>query len=393
MKRALLLRGRPATGGGPVDVTLEGERIARIAPAKTGGSRPDLGGADFLLCEGFLDLQVNGFAGVDFNRPALTPEELRRALAALWRHGVTRFLPTVITASPTNMCATLAALARACEEDPVLSHAIPALHLEGPFLAPEDGPRGAHPATHVRDPDWDLFQRLQGAGRGRIGLVTLAPERPGAIGLIWQLRQAGVAVGLGHTDAAPEEIDQAVAAGAQLSCHLGNGAHAVLPRHRNYLQKQLATDSLLASIIVDGHHLPDFVVQNIVRCKGVERILLVTDAMAAAAAPPGRYRMGEVLAEVGPDGYVRLPGTPYLAGSALTMERAVENAARFAGVPLGQAIGWATVTPRRLFPAWEGGLTVGAPAELLLLREGPPLSVEATVTRGEVVYRSGGGEG
>jgi N-acetylglucosamine-6-phosphate deacetylase len=373
-----------------VDVTLQGDRIARIAPAGSAASGPDLGGTDCLLCEGFLDLQVNGFAGVDFNRPGLGAEELRRALASLWRHGVTRFLPTVVTASPAAMRATLAAIATACDEEPLLAHAIPGIHLEGPFVAPEDGPRGSHPAAHVRDPDWDLFRGLQAAARGRIVLVTLAPERPEAIGLIWQLRQAGIVVGLGHTDAAPDDIDRAVAAGAQLSCHLGNGAHALLPRHRNYVQKQLATDALLASIIADGHHLPDFMVQNIVRCKGTERIILVTDAMAAAAAPPGRYRLGEVLAEVGPDGYVRLPGTPYLAGSALTMERAVENAARFAGVPLGEALGWATAAPRRLFPAWEGGLAVGAPADLLLLREGPPLGLEATVVQGAVAYRRQG---
>ncbi len=196
-------------------------------------------------------------------------------------------------------------------------------------------------------------------------------------------------VGIAHTDAKETDIDQAVEAGAQISCHLGNGAHAMLPRHRNYIQKQLATDALMASLICDGHHLPSYVVKNMMRCKGAERIVLITDAMAAAAAPPGTYRLGEVLAEVGPDGYVRLPGTPYLAGSALTMERAIENTARFAGLPLDHALRLANRQPRTLFPDLGDGVVPGGRADLVVLREGPPLNVVATIVEGEVVYQEG----
>jgi N-acetylglucosamine-6-phosphate deacetylase len=240
----------------------------------------------------------------------------------------------------------------------------------------------------VRDPDWETFCRLQEAAGGHIRLVTLAPELPGALDLIERLRAAGVVVAIGHTDATEADIDAAVQAGAQLSSHLGNGAHAVLPRHRNYIQKQLATDGLLASIIVDGHHLTDYFVKNVVRCKGPERVILVTDAMAAAGAPPGMYRLGEVLAEAQPDGVVRLPGTPYLAGSALTMDRAVANVRRFAGVTLAQALAMATEHPRRLWPEWPGGLTPGAPANIVLLRDGERLEVLETIVAGETVYRA-----
>jgi len=205
--------------------------------------------------------------------------------------------------------------------------------------------------------------------------------------VIWQLRQAGITVGIGHSDAKETDIEQAVDAGAQISCHLGNGAHAMLPRHRNYIQKQLATDALMASLIVDGHHLPAYVVKNMIRCKGVDRVILVTDAMAAAAAPPGRYRIGEVLAEVGSDGYVRLPGTPYLAGSALTMDRAIENAARFAGLALEDALRLANRQPRTLFPEAGTGIASGERADLVVLREGPPLTVVATIVEGEVVFQ------
>lgn len=389
MSSSLVLCGRLQQGAAPVEILVAGKRVEAIRPARVGGAGPAVGGPDCLITEGFLDIQVNGFAAVDFNRPDLTTAELTRATEAMWQSGVTQFLPVVITAPVTTMLATLAAIARAREEAPILRRAIPGIHLEGPFLAPDDGPRGAHPADSVRDPDWDLFRQFQDAARGLIRFVTIAPERPGAIDLISQLRRDGIVVGIGHTDAKGIDIDRAVEAGAQISCHLGNGAHAMLPRHRNYIQKQLATDALMASLIADGHHLPSYVVKNMIRCKGLDRVILITDAMAAAAAPPGQYRLGEVLAEVGPDGYVRLPGTPYLAGSALTMERAVDNAARFAGLALEDAVQLATRRPRALFAEPGVGVAPGERADLVVLREGPPLTVVATIVEGEVVYQQG----
>jgi N-acetylglucosamine-6-phosphate deacetylase len=384
-----VVQGRLQHGAPPVEIAVADGRVEAVRPLTTAAAMSTVGGPDCLVTEGFLDIQVNGFAAVDFNRPELTVEDLIRATQAMWRSGVTQFLPVVITAPVKNMLGTLAAIARAREQAPILRRAIPGIHLEGPFLAPEDGPRGAHPADSIRDPDWGLFQQFQGAASGLIRLVTIAPERPGAIGVIWQLRQAGIVVGIGHSDAKEADIDQAVEAGAQISCHLGNGAHAMLPRHRNYIQKQVATDALMASLISDGHHLPSYVVKNMIRCKGAERVILITDAMAAAAAPPGKYRLGEVLAEVGPDGYVRLPGTPYLAGSALTMERAVENTARFAGLPLDDALRLANRQPRKLFPDLGDGVVRGGRANLVVLREGPPLTVEVTIVEGEIVYRKG----
>ena len=387
MSTPLVVQGRLQRSAAPVEIVIGRGRIEAVRPPTPAAAGAAVGGPDYLVTEGFLDIQVNGFAGVDLNRPALTTEDMIRAARAMWRSGVTQFLPTVITAPVANMLGTLAAIARAREQEPILRRAIPGIHLEGPFLSPEDGPRGAHPAASIRDPDWDLFRKLQEAAGGLIRLVTMAPERPGAIGVISQLRQAGIVVGIGHTDAKDTDIDRAVEAGARLSTHLGNGAHAMLPRHRNYIQKQLAVDALVASLISDGHHLPSYVVKNMIRCKGVDRVILVTDAMAAAAAPPGNYRLGEVLAEVGPDGYVRLPGTPYLAGSALTMDRAVENAARFAGLTIEDALRLANRQPRMLFPDMGAGIRPGERADLVVLREGPPLTVVATVVEGEVVYQ------
>src|SRR5262249_12675635 len=148
----------------------------------------------------------------------------------------------------------LRTLGAACDTDPELAHATPAFHLEGPYISAEDGPRGAHPSAHVRPPDWEEFCRLQEAAGGRIRLVTLAPEREGALGVIERLVATGVVVALGHTAATGRQIHDAISAGARLSTHLGNGAHAVLPRHPNYIWEQLAADELWASIICDGHH-------------------------------------------------------------------------------------------------------------------------------------------
>lgn len=387
MSRPLVVRGRLDVAQDYVDVSLQDGQIRAVTPATAREDGPLVGDADCLLSEAFLDIQVNGFATVDFNRPELTAADLRHATEAMWHHGVTRFFPTLITAPILAMQDTVRTIAEAREQDPVLAHAIPAIHLEGPFISPTDGPRGAHPVGAVRDPDWDLFCRLQESSSGLIRLVTLAPERPGAIELIRRLREAGITVAIGHTDATEAHIDLAVEAGAQLSTHLGNGAHAVLPRHRNYIQKQLATDALMASVIADGHHLPDYFIKNLIRCKGTDRVVLITDAMAAASAPPGNYQVGEVLAEVGPDGYVRLPGTPYLAGSALTMDRAVENTARFAALPLEETIRLATRQPCRLFPDLGAGVAPGQMADLVVLRAGPPLTVVATIARGKLVYR------
>ncbi len=385
-----VIQGRLEPGGQVRDIRVGGGRIAGVTPAADPPAAALTGEPACIASEAFFDLQVNGFGGVDFNRSGLTGEELLRATRAMWTHGVSQFLPTVITASLDSMARTLAAIRQAREENAALARAMPGIHLEGPFVCPQDGPRGAHPRVHVCDPDWDTFCCLQDAAGGLIRLVTLAPERPGALDLIGRLRAAGAVVAIGHTDATEADIDSAVKAGAQLSTHLGNGAHATLPRHRNYVQKQLATDGLLASIIVDGHHLTEYFVKNVIRCKGPERVILITDAMAAAAAPPGIYRLGEVLAEAQPDGAVRLPGTPYLAGSALTMDRAVDNVRHFAGIPLGQALAMATRHPRLLWPDLPGGLTPGAPADIVLLRDGERLEVLETIVAGETVYRAAG---
>lgn len=287
---------------------------------------------------GFFDLQVNGFAGVDFNVPC-TPEQLQYAIEAQRKTGVTQFLPTLITSSFDNFASCARALVN------FASDAMPGIHMEGPYISPEDGPRGAHPRAHVIAASIEDFKRRHDAASGKIVLVTLAPEVPNAIALIEYLVAANIKVAIGHTAATPEQIRAAIKAGATLSTHLGNGCANLLPRHPNFLWEQLATDELWASFIVDGHHLPATTVKAMMRAKTLERTILVTDAIAAAGCAPGVFELGGVTVELSADGRVAEPGKPWLAGSSLTMECAVANTVKFTGLPIDDVLPMASTRP------------------------------------------------
>ncbi len=288
---------------------------------------------------GLVDLQVNGFAGVDFGDPRATPDDVLRAVAAIGATGVTRFLPTLITSSLQTFAACVRTLLRAGHP------AIAGIHMEGPYISPDDGPRGAHAREHVRGADVDDFRRRQDAAEGRIRLVTLAPEVQGSLPLVEHLVGAGVRVAIGHTAANRAQIQDAVAAGATLSTHLGNGCAGTLPRHPNLLWEQLGEDRLLASFIVDGHHLPPATVRSMIRAKTPARTILVTDAMAAAGMPPGVYTIGGQKVELDATGRVAAPGASNLAGSALALPAAIGNTVRFTGLPLEDVIPMATTRP------------------------------------------------
>ena len=290
---------------------------------------------------GFFDLQVNGFAGVDFNDPGCALEQLQHATEALKATGVTRYLPTLITSS-------FAAFSRCARKFADLStFAVFGIHMEGPYISPLDGPRGAHPREHVIQASIDDFKRRQEAACGRIVLVTVAPEVRGAIPLIEYLASQNVRVGLGHTAASAIQIQDAISAGATLATHLGNGCAEMLPRHPNVIWEQLAADELLATFIADGHHVPASTIKVMVRGKTPSRSMLVTDATAAACGAPGFYTVGEARFELSMSGRAAVPGTPYLAGSALTMPEAVANAARFTGLSFSQVLPMATTQPAR----------------------------------------------
>jgi N-acetylglucosamine-6-phosphate deacetylase len=324
---------------------------------------------DTWIAPGWIDLQVNGFAGVDYNSPETTVEDVERSIRALFATGVTRFFPTVITASPDVMAGALRRLALS-RERLSCGGAIEGFHVEGPHIAAEDGPRGAHPRHWVRPPDLDEFHRWQEAAEGRVRMVTLSPEWPEAPHYIERIVEEGIVVAIGHTAATTAQIGDAVSAGATVSTHLGNGTHAVLPRHPNYIWDQLAEDRLMAGFIADGIHLDARFLKVALRAKGLERSLLVTDASAPAGAPPGRYRLGEQQVDLTAEGRVVLAGTEKLAGSALSMDRAVENVARMSGLSLPDAVRLATINPAKAagIQGRGRGLVPGERADMVQFR-------------------------
>jgi N-acetylglucosamine-6-phosphate deacetylase len=354
-----------------------------------------IGSGDLWLGPAFFDIQVNGFAGVDLNSGRVTLEELEQVMVKLREKGVALFCPTIITNSFEHMAACFRAIAQVCHNSRI-AQAIPALHMEGPYISPQEGPRGAHPLEHIRTPSWDEFQRLQECAQGLIGMLTLAPELDGAISLTEKLTDSGVAVAIGHTAAGSKDIQAAIRAGAKSSTHLGNGSHAVIPRHDNYIWEQLASDELWASFIVDGHHLPPSVVKCLVRAKGINRSILTSDAIVAAGMPPGKYRLGDTEVVVSPELRVEradTAGSGYLAGSALDLLRGVENVVRFTGVSLEEAIRMASLNPATLMGITErlGKIEAGREANLIVFQWDEVtkrLSLKYTIHQGEVVYKA-----
>lgn len=298
---------------------------------------------------GLCDLQVNGFAGIDYNNANLRAEDLSRSLETMRRTGVTLCLPTVITSSTAHFSKCVAGLQQI--EDATIA----GLHMEGPYISPVDGPRGAHPLEHVADASVDDFERRQEAAQGKIKLVTLAPEVPGAMKLIEHLVAKKIVVAIGHSNADTASIQDAVTAGATMSTHLGNGCHSTMDRHHNILWPQLAEDRLSAGIIVDGHHLPKPVVQAMVKAKCIERSVLVTDAVAAAGAPPGIYQLGNFEVELNAAGRVNQVGASNLAGSALTLDQAVARTSAWCELPLETAWEMASTLPAKIISTLPRG--------------------------------------
>ena len=301
---------------------------------------------------GLVDIQVNGYAGLDFNGDPdrWTAEAWRDAAERMRNRGVVTALPTLVTDDPDRMVDRARRYAELVEEDGRLGEHYPRLHVEGPFVSPEDGPRGAHPREHCTTPTEypELLEDLHRVSGKRLALFTLAPELDGAMEVIERCAELRICPAIGHTGAARETLERAVRTGARLSSHLGNGSHQKLPRLDNYVQTQLADDRLMASFIGDGHHMPFSTLQNFLRAKTPARSILITDAIPAAELGAGRYRFGGQQVEVNEQGRAAPPGAPHLAGSTLTMDRAVLNVARHCHIPWQEAWAMASTHPADL---------------------------------------------
>ena len=326
----------------PMIIEFEGGQVNRVDEVESDSA------STLWYAPVFIDIQINGFQGINFSESKrLTVDDVAKVVGTLRSHGVGYFLPTVTTSSFDNIHRSFETLSASCQ-NPDVARSIPGFHLEGPYISSEDGPRGAHPLEHARAPSWDEFQRWQEAANGMIKLVTLAPELPGAISFIEKLRRKNIIPAIGHTNAETHDIENAVEAGAVLSTHLGNGAHAMIRRHPNYIWDQLANDNLTASLIPDGFHLPPNVLKTMIRAKGIEKSILVTDAVTVAGLEPGEYIAGGKAVELTADGVVKLSGTDYLAGAALKMSDGIFNTAQFAEIEPRTAIEMASYHPYRL---------------------------------------------
>jgi N-acetylglucosamine-6-phosphate deacetylase len=299
---------------------------------------------DFCLwiTPGLFDLQINGISGINFSRPGVSTEELARADRLIREHGVSRYCPTLITASRETTLSALSAF-----DDAWRAGALGAawgIHLEGPWISPEDGSRGIHQLRFVREPDpkeLAVFQRQSG---GRIRILTVAPERPGAEALIRAASRDGITVSLGHTCAEPSDIEMAVRAGARMSTHLFNGCARMMGRHSNVIYSQLAEDSLYACFIADGHHVPFPTLRIGIRAKGATRSILVSDIVHLSGLPEGEHEMEGNRVELR-DGGLWVKGSWQLSGAARTLEQDVELLARQAEPGIEQALLMATRNP------------------------------------------------
>lgn len=267
---------------------------------------------------GFIDIQLNGFKGVNFSAPDLTLDQVRMATRELVKAGTTAYCPTVITSPLDNYKHSLPILATAMRDKELKPHLL-GIHMEGPFISPIEGARGAHPPEHIIKPDVDTFKRFQELADGNIVLLTLAPEVEDAMALIRYATENGTVVSMGHHLAEDTVMEEAVQAGVRVCTHLGNGLPNMINRHQNPLWWQLACDDLAGIFVTDGHHLPGDYIKVALRSKTAKRFVVVSDASHLAGMAPGTYDFNGHPAVLAPNGRIAFKDTPYLAGSSATM--------------------------------------------------------------------------
>ena len=274
------------------------------------------------MANGWIDLQINGYGGVDFNSAGLTVEMVKAVTRRIAADGTAGFLRTLVTGDPASVCANLRTIAEARRSNAECRERILGIHLEGPFISPEPGAVGSHQVEWVRPPDPVLFDRYLEAANGAVRLVTVAAEIDGMPAFVKAIVERGIAVSLGHQMAAtPADIEPCLAAGAKAFTHLGNGIPNMIPRHDNIVMTALAEDRASVMFIPDGHHLPDTMLKVYCRAVPLERLIAVSDAQYPAGLPPGEYDVIGVHARLEPDGLLWNPARNCLVGATTPMAK------------------------------------------------------------------------
>ncbi len=370
----------------PVSIEIKDGKIVSVQPIDklSDESHP------LFIAPGLIDNQVNGFAGVSFcfGGGELNKEGILKATRELWGKGVTTYLPTLTTNSKKVLLRNFTLLANT-KNDEALRGSIPGFHLEGPYVSPEDGYRGAHPLKYVHKPDWQEFMELYEASGRNILTITVAPELEGAMEFIRKCTALGITVAIGHHNATKATVDEAVANGAKISTHLGNGCANMINRHNNPLWPQLANDQLIASIICDGFHLRDEEIAVFYKVKGPEKTIITSDVTGFAGLPPGNYKNeeGETI-ELTKEGMLRYPAQNVLYGSASPISRGVTHIMKVTGCSLGEAIQMASTNPAKLYGLTDrGSIEPGKRADLILFELGDSeLTIRKTWVAGNLVY-------
>jgi N-acetylglucosamine-6-phosphate deacetylase len=370
----------------PVSITITEGRITSIKRIK---KLPE-GNQSFYISPGLIDNQVNGFAGISFTFGGgeLTAEGVKKATQELWKTGVTTYLPTLTTNSYELLKKNFTILGTIID-DPALHGSIAGFHLEGPYISPVDGFRGAHPLKYVRKPDWNEFISLYEASGNNIIQVTVAPETEGAIEFISKCVEKGIVVALGHHNASAGQITEATDHGARIATHIGNGCANMINRHNNPLWPQLADDRLMISIIGDGFHLLPEEIRVFYKAKGIERTIITSDVTGYGSLPPGKYvtEEGDSI-ELTTAGMLRYPAQNVLYGSASPIKKGVGNVMIVTGCSLSDAIQMASTNPARLYNLDDRGtIEPGKRADLILFQIiDNELVIKQTYVGGNLVY-------
>lgn len=365
--------------GKMLEITVQDEEIIQVKETKKEKT-------PFFVGPGLIDLQINGINGIDFNNPSLSVEDIIIATQYVLSQGITSFFPTVITNSDENIVSILQTINAACTKGFLVNECIAGIHLEGPFISLKEGAKGAHDEKFIKAPDWDLFKKFQDAAGGKIKIITLAPEWEGAGSFIEKCRENGVLVSIGHSLANTKQIENAVAAGAMMSTHLGNAVPLLLPRHPNLIWDQLAADELYTCLIADGIHIPDSFMKTVIKVKG-DKTIIISDATCFAGMPPGEYKShigGTVILDH--EKRISLKGSSgLLAGAAKTLLENVETLTNHKLSTLGSSWKMASVNVEAMLTKNLGTFLIKNDLVIFQVQKGK-IVIEKVFKNGRVVF-------